>query len=546
MSKQSQLIAKRLRNLMAAIGTLRSNTSSPVSQFIRRSPDNPAVRASARRCVDDRDETVTVRRTLASAAQEDTEMQARPPSRLISHQDQLGFRHGSSPAASPDLRTFPVAYAAASITGSPPNSPRSSSSNTSELEVLRTKITLLEELLTTQQATITTAVQGMVAQQATLPSTIAAALATARGPAAHKPFDAFPNLAPYSGDCPPNRFLRDFRTANQLRYGGPLESTALTSQLLNKLTDKADRWAKHRFADNPPTVAELSEGLRAVFGREYEGARALLAVYRLPSHYHMSGAQRLFALEERREHARDYFVPRNPGPSECEFCQVLDLFGPHELPAFLAELTANAECNEAALQRREELDLGTTATAEGWGPSRSSLLGPPSADREELFALRVRLAKAALQRIPATPSSNRDRSARACLTAGHPQPPTSATPGSLPAPPTPNSCPPPPVPPALPNLTETAEAQCCVLRDRTRDLERSTRNPPHYYGANTDPKNKARNSQEFHLRKSHQRCFRCTLSDVKPVHFNECPLHGVQAALAGTAPSAPAVTWPKQ
>ena len=540
MSKLSLLIAKPLRNLMAAIGTLRSNTSSPVSQFSRRSLDNPAVRASARRCVDDRDETVTFRRALASATHENTDTQARPPSRSIYVPDQLGFRLGSSQASSPDLRAFPTAYDPANIACSPQNSPRSSSSNTSELEVLRAKISLLEDLLATQQVTITTAVQGMVAQQATLPSALAAALATARGPAAHKPFDAFPNLAPYSGDCPPNRFLRDFRTANQLRYGGPLEPAALTSQLLRKLTGRASEWALNRFSDSTPTVAELSEGLRAVFGREYDGARALLAIYRLPPNYTMSGGQRLFALDERREHARDFFVPRNPGPYESEFCQVLDLFSPHELPAFLAELTANAECNEAALRQREELDMGATTTGDGWGPSRSSLFGPPSSERETLFALRVRLAKVALQRIPAIPSSNRDRPARACVTDG------SATPGGLPAPPATSPGSTPPVPPPLVTLTASSEAQCCVLRVRTHDLERSTKKPPHYYGTNTDPQNKIRNSQEFHLRKTRQRCFRCTLSDVKPVHFDDCPLHGVQATLAGTAPSAPAVQWPKK
>ena len=85
----------------------------------------------------------------------------------------------------------------------------------------------------------------------------------------------------------------------------------------------------------------------------------------------------LFALDDRREHARDFFVPRNYGPYECEFCQVLDLFGPQELAGFLAELTANAECNEAALRRREEL-VGAVTTVKSWGPFRSLLFGPPS------------------------------------------------------------------------------------------------------------------------------------------------------------------------
>ena len=45
------------------------------------------------------------------------------------------------------------------------------------------------------------------------------------------------------------------------------------------------KWASLRFADSLPTVVELSGGIRAVFGREYEGARALLVMYRLPSTY---------------------------------------------------------------------------------------------------------------------------------------------------------------------------------------------------------------------------------------------------------------------
>ena len=183
---------------------------------------------------------------------------------------------------STELCTPRTTSAADSIAGSPKHSPRSSSSSDSELEVLRAKLTLLEGLLASQQVTITAAVQGMIDQQANLPSALATALATARGQTPHKPFDAFPNLAPYSRDCPPNRFLRKFRTANQLRYGGPLEPAALICQHLGKLTGKAAQWAYRRFVDGTPAmVAAISEGLRAVFGREIEGARTLLALYRL-------------------------------------------------------------------------------------------------------------------------------------------------------------------------------------------------------------------------------------------------------------------------
>jgi len=191
-----------------------------------------------------------------------------------------------------------------------------------------------QKMIMEQQIAITTAMQGMANQQATLPAVLATALATTRPPAIRKPYDAFPTLAPYSGDGPPNRFLREFRTWNRIREDGPLEPAALVSQLLGKLTGKAAQWASRRFADGtPPTVACISDGLREVFGREYEGARVLLAIYRLRTNYQVSRQKRFLALDELQ--ARDYFVPLNPGPKDCEFCQLLDRFSTSELTTFL-------------------------------------------------------------------------------------------------------------------------------------------------------------------------------------------------------------------
>jgi len=256
-----------------------------------------------------------------------------------------------------------------------------------------------------------------------------------------KPYkDLFPQVPTYSGDGPPDRFLRDMRTWNLLFPGGPLEPATLVHQLLGKRTDKAARRASRRFAEGTPaTVAAISAGLRATFSREYEGARVLLAIYRLYTNYHLDGNQRLNTLEELHAQARDYFVLLNPGPHESTFCQLLDLFSPVELPAFLAELTSNSQCNEAALRLIEEQDMDTAALQEGWGPPRSSLLVPPSPEREALFALRVTLAQAALKRIqaPHHPASL-NRQARAYLTEGHhtsPSQPPSTGPIPFPCPP---------------------------------------------------------------------------------------------------------------
>lgn len=544
---------------MAAIGTSRSNASSPVSlrsRVNRQSIDNPVLRASARRCVDDAEEdNVTVRQALASASHLRTAPpQASPPPRVWllgvdSHAQANPLAQTLAHFAPEQDQALLSASAALSTSTSPNHSPRSSASTTSELETLRAKMALLEHLVASQQVTLTAAVQNMVEQHASLPATLAAAMATVKGPINRKPYDAFPNLAPYAGDGPPNRFLREFRTWNLLREAGPLEPGPLACQLLNKLTGKAAQWASRRFADgSPATVAAISEGLREVFGREYEGARVLLAIYRLRTNYNLGGKQRLLALEELHEQARDYFVPLNPGPAECEFCQLLDLFNrdSREYTNFLAELTANPECNEAALRRREELDMGAAEAAAGWGPSRASLLVPPSLEREALFKLRNVLGRASLLRLePPTqafpPPGSAGRQARACLTEGH-QPPPSLTPSDLLPPLTPGD--PPPQPPGFGAPTDSAEARCRVLQDRTRDLERSTKNPPHYYGDNSDPQRKAKNAKEFQLRKTNKHCFKCRLSDAKQIHFNECPLHGVKATLAGTASNAPSVPRP--
>jgi hypothetical protein len=182
--------------------------------------------------------------------------------------------------------------------------------------------------------------------------------------------------------------------------------------LIGKLTGPAQTWYTLTFANDPATATEslIALGLRKAFGQEYAGARALRAMYQVTAQPTQSGAQRLLALDQREEQARQHRVPRDAGPFETRFSRVLALFLPEELNPFLGELTADSRCSEEALRQLEETsDLRAAPDAAG----RASL-APTSPDREALFAVRVQLAEAALRRLQA-PSAGpaRARLARA-------------------------------------------------------------------------------------------------------------------------------------
>jgi hypothetical protein len=105
-----------------------------------------------------------------------------------------------------------------------------------------------------------------------------------------------------------------------------------------------------------------------------------------------SGAQRLLALDQREEQARQHLVPWDAGQNEHRFSRVLALFLQEELNSFLGELTAYPRCSEEALRQLEESKDLTAFNAAG----RASLLQTSPSRAEALFAICVQLAEAAL------------------------------------------------------------------------------------------------------------------------------------------------------
>ncbi len=332
--------------------------------------------------------------------------------------------------------------------------------------------------------------------------------------------DWLPQVEAYAGEAhrAPEAFLAQFYLYARQNN---VPSTERARQLIGKLTGAAQTWYTLAFANDPAaaTESQIALGLRKAFGQEYAGARALRAMFHVIPQPTQSGAQRLLALDQREEQARQHWVPRDAGPYEHRFSRVLALFLPDELNPFLGELTADPRCSEEALRQLEESnDLTASDTA-----GRASLL-PTSPAREALFAIRVQLAEAALRRIPA-PAAGHTR-ARLART----EEITESLPAPAPGAPSSSPRPPPTSPPG--GIPADYVARCSrVTADHTaHSAGAGFVGPPHYFGDNKDDDRRAKNQAELKRRRASGFCFKCRVTDVKDVPFLECPLHGALAS----------------
>ena len=340
-------------------------------------------------------------------------------------------------------------------------------------------------------------------------------------------------MKPYSGEQPaviPEAFLAQFRLYAQQH---DVPERERVRQLSAKLTGEAQRWYTLEFGNNPTRVSEeqIAVGLRREFGREYEGVRALRAMYHVPVHPTQTGAQRLMALNLREEQARYLRVPIDAGPAEHRFSRVLALFRDEELTAFLATLTADKTCSDDTLRRLEE---ATPLSSDLDGRRTSTTRTSPA--REALFALRVELAEAALRRIQVSPPGPpRARLARAAgctdSAAEHPDPAEGRTapsdPLGSPAAATSRDA----QPSSTPLAHDQLVAICCRLtaEHTVQSIGTGFAGPPHYFGPNQDDATKSKNTAELKRRRAAGVCFKCRMTDVTDVPFLDCPLHGARA-----------------
>jgi hypothetical protein len=255
------------------------------------------------------------------------------------------------------------------------------------------------------------------------------------------------------------------------------------------------------------------------------------SLYHVTAQPTQTGIQRLRALDQREEQARQLRVPLDAGPSEHRFSRLLALFLDDELNGFLQVLSGDPQCSETILRELEEAELLRAAR-----DSRRASALPTSPAREALFARRVQLAEAALRRIQVgQPTQPRARLARAAGSGGPAEEvtPTPAdpplgppAPAALPAPP-PTSCPP-----------ERLVATCCRLHVEHQAQSTGTgfRGPPHYFGPNRTDETK-KNQAELNRRRTAGLCFKCPMANVQDVPFRECTLHGALAPPGGKPPT---------
>ena len=395
-------------------------------------------------------------------------------------------------------------------------SPRSSAGDSREV------IAELKQMNTQLMAQLATAIAalGVVDRRDTAPPV---------NPAAAKPFkDWLPQVEAYTGEAhrSPEAFLAQFYLYAKQNN---VPAAERTRQLIGKLTGAAQTWYTLAFSNDPAaaTEAQIALGLRKAFGQEYAGARALRAMFHVTPQPTQGGHQRLLALDQREEQARQHRVPRDAGPNEHRFSRVLALFLPDELSSFLGELTADPRCSEEALRQLEETSDGLAASETAVRAS----LAPTSPAREELFFLRVKLAEAALRRIPA-PAAGHTRAR--CAKTEETSDPLPATPAGAPP-----AAPPQATTPPSSGSPADYVARCSRLTAEHAAQSAGTGfvGPPHYFGDNKDDDRRARNQAELKRRRTAGLCFKCRVTDVKDLPFLQCPLHGALA----TDPNPPTV-----
>ena len=111
----------------------------------------------------------------------------------------------------------------------------------------------------------------------------------------------------------------------------------------------------------------------------------------------------------------------------------------------------------------------------------------------------------------------------------------------LPASPAPQPVSPAPLGPTSSTDPVDRDARCLRLYEARADAinGKGFEGPYHYFGDNKDPAVKTKNRDEQNRRKQADLCFKCRMSDLKPVHFLQCALHGADAPAHPRPPTVP-------
>jgi len=306
----------------------------------------------------------------------------------------------------------------------------------------------------------------------------------------------------YDGTSGPDSFLLQFASMCA-QFQVPPESQAV--ELIALLRGHARDW--YLLQEGPLSLPMLTMGLTHHFGKPYQAAKALQELVGYTPDATLSGPLRLLELQKRFQVTRQYGAVLGP-PEETRYYLLQNCFHPHEVESMLSALNAHADCDEHAL--------------------RAIPANDPR--REALFSKRNKIAEHHLRQVTGRPSGARVRVTNA--DAAHPEAPIPPSPQPV--------SPTPPGPPSSP-IPADRDVRCLRLYEaRAAAVNgKGFEGPYHYFGDNKDPTVKNKNRDEQNRRKQADLCFKCRMSDLKPVHFLQCALHGADAPTQPRPPTVP-------
>jgi len=306
----------------------------------------------------------------------------------------------------------------------------------------------------------------------------------------------------YDGTTSPDSFILQFESMCA-QFQVPHESQAL--ELIALLRGHARDW--YLLQEGPLSLPTLTRGLTQHFGKPYQAAKALKDLVGYTPEASLSGPLRLLELQKRFQVTRQYGVVLGP-PEETRYYLLQNCFHPHEVESMLSAINAHADCDEHALHAIPANDPR----------------------REAHFNKRNKIAEHHLRQVTGRPSGARVRVTNA-----------DAAQTEAPSPPSPKPVSPtPPGPTSSPDPADR-DVRCLRLYEARADAVngKGFEGPYHYFGDNKDPSVKNKNRDEQNRRKQADLCFKCRMSDLKPVHFLQCALHGADAPPHPRPPTVP-------
>ena len=277
-----------------------------------------------------------------------------------------------------------------------------------------------------------------------------------------------------------------------------------TRELCLKLEGPAAQQYELQYGDLPadsyPEFTAAIASLAEYFSLPYQGASKFLAFAACKRGPGTSGKESILKVESAFHAMTASGTPAEMSQEEMMFYVLQNQLQPAELETFLINLSAQQDCSDTALRKLQNATIASDSPAS----RRTSVRATNSAERVEIFKLRLVLIKQFMHRCPGTlgPADGGRLAAKAAVTIAEPVVASWRDKGDSAGT---DEC--------------RLEAAYALRRDNTAQT------PPLYFGPN--PANLQANQAELDKRKVARACFACKQGVVNYGQpFLDCPRHG--------------------